>query len=219
MSSIVKKEKPRFVYWGLNSRAQMSMLMLRSANIEYEWDTETANTWPEPKEKMPFGQLPVLLHNNLTIAQSGTIARYCAKLSNIWPDKIEDNIMADMLMEHAEDIFKLFAKAKYAGDESAQRDAWIELKETKLPQKLNYLVRLLKDNTYFSGNNYHAGDIAIFSTMYLIVQSGIEDVLTNYPTLQAHYENILHLGSINEFIEEGSRAYFKAVGLEGVVEA
>ena len=51
MSSIVSKEKPRFVYWGLNSRAQMSMLMLRSANIEYVWDTETANTWPEPKKK------------------------------------------------------------------------------------------------------------------------------------------------------------------------
>ena len=54
MSAIVNNEKPRFVYWGLNARAQMSMLMLRSANVEYIWDTDTANTWPEPKRSNAF---------------------------------------------------------------------------------------------------------------------------------------------------------------------
>ena len=90
MSAIVNNEKPRFVYWGLNARAQMSMLMLRSANVEYIWDTDTANTWPEPKDRMPFGQLPVLYHNDLVVAQSRTIARYCAKLANIWPENLEE---------------------------------------------------------------------------------------------------------------------------------
>ena len=141
MSAIVNNEKPRFVYWGLNARAQMSMLMLRSANVEYIWDTDTANTWPEPKDRMPFGQLPVLYHNDLVIAQSRTIARYCAKLANIWPENLEENVIADMLMEQAEDIFTLFAKAKYSGDEDAQRSAWQEVKATKLPVKLNSLVK------------------------------------------------------------------------------
>ena len=42
MSAIATSEKkdvkPRFVYWGMNSRAQMSMLMLRSMNVDYVWD-------------------------------------------------------------------------------------------------------------------------------------------------------------------------------------
>ena len=209
MSGIVNHKKPRFVYWGLNARAQMSMLMLRSANVEYIWDTATANTWPEPKDRMPFSQLPVLYHNDLIIAQSGTIARYCAKLANIWPDNLEKNVMADMLMEQAADIFNLFAKAKYAGDEDVQKTAWQEVKSIKLPKKLNSLVKLLDDKTYFSGNNYHAGDIAIFSAMYLMIQAGLGEVLSHYPTLHKHYDNIIQIGNISEFIEDGDKVYFK----------
>lgn len=166
---------------------------------------------------MPFGQLPVLFHNDLTIAQSGAIVRYCAKLANLWPQKMEDVVMADMLIEQSEDIFKLFGKAKYAGDEDAQKEKWIELKETKLPQKLDSLAKLLGDKTYFSGDNHTAGDVAIFSTLFLLVQAGLEEVLSEYPTLQSHYENVLKLGSINEFVQEGHAAYFKAIGLEEVL--
>lgn len=39
MTSIVTNEKPRFVYWKMNSRAQMSMIMLRCSNMEYDWDS------------------------------------------------------------------------------------------------------------------------------------------------------------------------------------
>ena len=59
MTSILNDE-PRFVYWGLNARGQLPMLLLRSANIEYIWDKDTANTWPAPKKDTPFGQLPIL---------------------------------------------------------------------------------------------------------------------------------------------------------------
>ena len=213
MSAIATSEKkdvkPRFVYWGMNSRAQMSMLMLRSMNVDYVWDTATANTWPDPKEKMPFGQLPVLFHNNLTIAQSGTIARYCAKLANIWPTNLEHNVMADMLMEQSEDIFNLFGRAKYSGDEDQQRKAWLEVKLTKLPQKLDSLVKLLGDKTYFSGDKHHAGDVAVFSSLHLMVQAGLGDMLSQYPTLKAHYDKVLELGSVKEFVDEGHKAYFK----------
>ena len=121
---------------------------------------------------MPFGQLPVLFHNNLTIAQSGTIARYCAKLANIWPTNLEHNVMADMLMEQSEDIFNLFGRAKYSGDEDQQRKAWLEVKLTKLPQKLDSLVKLLGDKTIFQVINT-AGDVAVFSSLHLMVQAGL----------------------------------------------
>ena len=51
--------KPKFVYWRAASRAQSSMLMFHVTNKEYEWDSDTANKWPESKSLMPFGQLPV----------------------------------------------------------------------------------------------------------------------------------------------------------------
>ena len=206
----ISNDEPRFVYWGLNARGQLPMLLLRSANIEYIWDMDTANTWPAPKKDTPFGQLPILYHNHLVIPQSATIARYCARLANIMPQEEEKRIMADMLIEQANDIFNLFGKAKYAGDEDAQYNAWKELCDVKLHDKLTPLVKLLGDKNYFSGDNFHAGDIAIFSILYLIKQAGLKKELSKYPTLIKHYSNVSNLGSIKTFVDEENPPYFIA---------
>ena len=67
MAELTDQNAPRFIYWKLATRAQAPMLMLRAANINYVWDDQTANTWPKPKENMPFGQLPVLVHNGRVV--------------------------------------------------------------------------------------------------------------------------------------------------------
>ena len=211
MTSIANNDtNPRFVYWGLNARGQLPMLLLRAANIEYMWDMDTANTWPAPKKDTPFGQLPILYHNNLVIPQSATIARYCARLANLMPQDEEKRIMADMLIEQANDIFNLFGKAKYAGDEDAQYNAWKELRDVKLHDKLNPLVKLLGDNEYFSGGTHHAGDVAIFSILYLTEQAGLNQELSKYPTLMKHYNRVFQLGSIKDFLKEAHSPYFVA---------
>ena len=211
MTSIATKDTtPRFVYWGLNARAQLPMLLLRAGNIEYIWDMTTANTWPEPKKTVPFGQLPVLYHNNLVIPQSGSISRYCARLANLMPSDENNRIMADMLMEQSNDIYTMLIKAKYAGDDEAQYNAWKELRENNLHTKLEPLVTLVGNKTYFSGNNYHAGDIAVFSALWLVIQANLEQELGKYPTLMNHYKQILNLGEIQSFVDEGAKAYFIA---------
>ena len=45
MTSIATNDiTPRFVYWGLNARAQLPMLLLRAANIKYIWDIHKSLT-------------------------------------------------------------------------------------------------------------------------------------------------------------------------------
>ena len=105
MSNLPDAEKPRFVYWKANSRALAPMLMLDAAGVEYVWDDATANTWPKPKENLPFGQLPALYHNDMCIAQSATITRYCAKLAKLTSLNEKENVVSDMLQEHCNDIF------------------------------------------------------------------------------------------------------------------
>ena len=155
-----------FIYWKLAARGQAPMLMLHAANIEYTWDSPPEN-FKEHKKDYPFGQLPCMTHNGKTIAQSGTMARYCANLSTLMPDDISYQLDADMLMEFSNDIFTLFAKAKYAGDDLAQQVAWTRVKNTQLPEKLNYLVKFLGEKPFFSSDVVHAGDVAIFSVLNL----------------------------------------------------
>ena len=142
MSNFPDTEKPRFVYWKANSRALAPMLMLDAAGIEYVWDDATANTWPKPKADLPFGQLPVLYHNDMCIAQSATITRYCARLAKLTSMDEKENVVSDMLQEHCNDIFNEFGRAKYCPDVP-------ELKEKLMIYKLILYVRFSVFSNFF----------------------------------------------------------------------
>ena len=107
--------------------------MLDAAGIEYMMMCD-CKYWPKPKADLSFGQLPVLYHNDMCIAQSATITRYCARLAKLTSMNEKENVVSDMLQEHCNDIFNDFGRAKYCPDKS-------ELKENMdgmLLKKLNY---------------------------------------------------------------------------------
>ena len=191
---------PRFIYWKFATRAQAPMLLLHAAGIPYEWDSAMADTWPEPKNAQPFGQLPVLVHDGHTVAQSGTITRYCAHLAGMWPTDMDAWLKADMLIEHSNDIFMLMAKCKYAGDSGAQRKAWADLAETKYPQHLQWLEKMLGADQYFGGERPDAGDVVVFSVVNLAERAGIACPLSKFPNLYEHSKQVAKLGSIPEYL-------------------
>ncbi|RZD40951.1 MAG: hypothetical protein CXT73_05865 [Methanobacteriota archaeon] len=213
MSVIVDNDStPRFVYWKIAARAQEAMLMLDAAEINYVWDEEPAKRWKEEdstKQNMPFGQLPVLFHNGIAIAQSGTMTRYCAALSNLISDKIEEQILSDMIHEHTNDIYSMFAKAKYSGDDFAQKVAWERVKANDLPQKLQWLIKLLGNKTFFSGDTVQASDISVFSIINLSFNAGLTNCLDEYPTLLNHYNTVARIGNIPKYIEADHGSYFQ----------
>lgn len=79
--SSTKSGKPVLVYWALHGRSDFCQAMLYAGGIPYDLDDATANTWPATKEDSPFGQVPYMTHEGVTISQGGAINRYCAKLA------------------------------------------------------------------------------------------------------------------------------------------
>ena len=207
--SWISESPLKFVYWKVAARAQTAMLMCHAANIDYIWEVPPED-WKSVKNNYPFGQLPCLKHHDKMIAQSGTMSRYCAHLSTLMPEDIFKQLDADMLMEFSNDIYNLFVKAKYAGDDLAQQVGWQRVKTKQLPEKLDYLVKFLGEKAFFSGEEVHAGDIAIFSILNLAFEAGI-DWTSNYPTLSAHYNRVKEIGSIKKYLENKPKPYFVAV--------
>ena len=76
-----------------------------------------------------------------------------------------------------------------------------------MPDKLDYLVKFLGDKPFFSGDEVHAGDVAIFSILNLAIEAGV-DWTNDYPTLKAHYERVQNVGSINKYLENKPKPYF-----------
>lgn len=215
MSNDIKlsnNDVPKFIYWKANSRALAPMLMLDAANIEYIWDDNTANTWPEPKNEMPFGQLPVLLHNDMKIAQSGTITRYCAMLAGLMSLNENENVVSDMVHEHCNDIFDDFGRAKYCPDisELKEKIGWNVVVSEKLPNKLNYLEKMLEGKKYFNGDQLQWGDICVFAMIELCNQGKMFHVFENYPNLKSHYARVSTYGNIQKYFKDKINPYFVA---------
>ena len=208
--------KPTFIYWKIVARAQLPMLMLHAGNVSYNWDHETVDAWPAAKNDQPFGQLPVLLHNGRRLAQSGTIARYCARVAGLWPTTEDAWLKADMLIEHCRDIFSMMAKGMFAGDVPAQRKAWKEIAEKKYPEHVAWLVKMLGDNDYFGGKRPDAGDVAVFSVLNVAERAGNQCSLSNFPTLVEHSKRVSQLGTINEYLAAAHPVYLQVPEEENV---
>jgi glutathione S-transferase len=97
--------KPILVYWELCGRGDIAKCLFYAGNIDYELDTENANSWPAYKEQCPFGQVPVLKHGNVTLAQGGAINRYAARLGGLYPMEPVPASQCDMIMEECMEIF------------------------------------------------------------------------------------------------------------------
>lgn len=205
--------KYTFIYWNVASRAQLPQLLLSAGNVDYTVDTDTANAWPTPKKNMPFGQLPVLRIDNgadhVLVAQSGAIARYCAQVADLLPTDPVQQAIIDSIMEHANDIFGAMAKAKYAGDEEAQKEGWKKFGSTILPEKLAYLETMASAKTALGTEKPNAADVAVFSVLNLVERAGVEWKQGQTPNLEALCDSVKALGNIPNYLSTEQPPYFK----------
>ena len=74
---------PNIPFW----RAEISRLALFFGGIDFEDSRPSQGEISKMKHDgtLPFAQLPVLQVDGKTIAQTGAIARFCGKLSGLYP--------------------------------------------------------------------------------------------------------------------------------------
>jgi len=91
-------------YFDLRGRAEPARLLLHQAGVEFE-DARVAAPWDELapwvalKPTTPFGQLPLLIADGVTISQSMTIARYIAKTYGLAGRNNLENAKMDELVD------------------------------------------------------------------------------------------------------------------------
>lgn len=192
--------KPSLVYWDLCGRADIAKLMFLAAEIEYDLDTENANNWPGYKPETPFGQLPVLRHGDVTIAQGGAINRYVGRLGGLYPEDPVEASECDMIMDGIMDMFGAIFAPKKAEGKDAKLAAWKTVTDEVLPKYFGFLEKLLK-GTFFGGDKANAADITFYAVtgVFINAECGAEDVLAKFPKLQAAFDGTKNVGKVAEF--------------------
>ena len=198
---------PDLPFW----RAETSRMALFIGGIEFEDIRPSREEIKKMKNEgfFPFGQFPILQVDGKTIAQTGAIARFCGKLSGLYP--IENNFYAakvDEIIDLATDItFKIRPALK---EENPDKSMLMrrELSNTVLPIWLGFMETLLHKNgkkDYFVNDSLTVADLAAWRLCGWIsggVIDGIpETILEKFPLLSKHQVQISKLPKVAEWQE------------------
>ena len=172
-------------------RAEVTRLSLYIGNIPFEdyriegddYDKFKQTGELPNKQIAPFKQLPVLDVDGKIFAQTGAIARFCGKLSGLYPKNDDYNAaLIDQIIEGAQDINYLVTLSGRDKDTERKKIARNILATRHLPKWFQFLENLLKQNTksiYFVDSDLTIADLAIWRLLGWLKSGMLDGVPTN----------------------------------------
>ncbi|MDC1418043.1 glutathione S-transferase [Candidatus Thioglobus sp.] len=167
-------------------RAEISRLPLFIANIKFDDVRPSDDDWDYAKENgkmkdgtiIPFRELPVLLINGESIAQTMAIARICGKLGDMYPEDIIEAGKVDQIVVAVENINALLSPSMKESDPTKKKVMRKELTSNELPTYFGYLQDILSANSsdWFVGENMTIADLAVWSLLGWIASGVIDDI-------------------------------------------
>jgi glutathione S-transferase len=200
-----------FPFW----RAEVARIPLYISNTKFEDKRITSEEFSYIKENgkmtdgtiIPFSQLPVLVIDGQSIAQTGAIARICGKISGFYPDSLVEAGKVDQIIDTATDINMLMRPSMREQDPDKKKLMRQELSKNDLPKYFGYLENLLKDeNIWFAENRMTVADIAIWRLMGWL-KSGViddipKDITDDFNKLNRVYNEVNNNTDIKRWVSE-----------------
>ena len=139
--------------------------------------------------KVPFHQLPVIEVDGEIIGQTGAIARYCGKISNLYADDMLKAAKIDQIIDAATDITNVVSPTIREKDQEKKMEDRKVLVNKLLPRWFRYLENLLsEDDSIWFVEKMTIADIAMWRLLGWL-KSGIIDgiptsIIDDFPKLK-----------------------------------
>ena len=183
-------------------RAEVSRISLFINNIDFVDHRITDEEYEKFKQNgilpngkiAPFKQLPVLEIDGNMIAQTCAIARFCGKLSGMYPANNDIHAARiDQIIDAAQDINYIVTLSSRDKDSNKKKAARERLSKVHLPRWFQFLENLLNENNeseWFVGKSMTIADIAIWRLLGWLSSGMLDDVPKN---ILDPYSNLINL--------------------------
>ena len=199
-----------FPFW----RAEVARISLFKGNVSFDDIRVNGEDFKYIKEHgkmkdgtlVPFRQLPILVVEGKTIAQTGAIARICGKMSGLYPEEIIEAGKVDQIIDTATDINVLLRPSMRENDLVKRKAMRVELAQNDLPKYFGYLENILADNKthWFVSDKMSIADIAIWRLMGWITSGVVDDIpkdiLNPFKNLNKLYNEVQEDEQVSEWM-------------------
>jgi glutathione S-transferase len=194
----------KLTYFNGRGRAEIARLIFAAAGVKYEDVRLQGDQWPTLKPSTPFGQVPILEVDGVTLCQSLAIGRFLARKFNLAGKTDLDQARVDMIIDCLEDTTKPLLTFFFEKDEARKETLKKKYLEEQLPTSLTLFEKLLKTNNggdgFFVGKELTWADLALLVTVGWISLAGADSQLASYPKLDALRKRVEKLPKIAEWI-------------------
>ena len=160
------------------------------------------------KQIAPFKQLPVLDVDGKIVAQTGAIARFCGKLSGLYPKNDDfEAAQIDQIIDAAQDINYLVTLSSRDKEKDRLQLARKILATKHLPKWFQFLENLLEKNKhsrFFVGKKISIADLAIWRLLGWLTSGLLDgvptDILKPYERLKKLREEVYNHSKINKWM-------------------
>ena len=144
-------------------------------------------------KKVPFHQLPVIEVDGEIIGQTGAIARYCGKVSNLYADDMLKAAKIDQIIDAATDITNVVSPTIREKDEVKKIEDRKILVNKLLPRWFRYLENLLlEDDSIWFVEKMTIADIAMWRLLGWLTSGIIDGIPTSIVNDFPKLKNIHH---------------------------
>ena len=200
-----------FPFW----RAEVSRIALHIGKIKYDDIRVERDEFMRARSSgkldngtiIPFHQLPCLIVDNESIGQTAGIARYCGKLSGLYPS--DDNLLAAKIDQYIDLMTDITVLTFNAGRDLEPEEKIIKRKEF-FDQEFTRIFKMLEKNISNNGktiiaNSFNISDIALWSFVNWITSGSIDgfpnNILNDYPKIEKVFKYVKALPEIKNWVK------------------
>lgn len=202
----------KLTYFNGRGRAEFSRVIFAQAGVQFEDVRIERAQWLELKPKTPFGQLPLLEVEGVTLCQSQTIARFLARKFDLVGKTDLEQARSDMIVDCFGDVSKPMMKIMMESDEAKKAELKKKFLEEELPKSLAAVEKLLEGNKggdgFFVGDAVTWADLALLDASDWLSMIGADSQIDNYPKLKALREKLSKSPKIAAWLEKRPKTGF-----------
>ncbi|KAM4810928.1 hematopoietic prostaglandin D synthase [Urocitellus parryii] len=188
----------KLIYFNMRGRAEIIRYIFAYLDIKYEDHRIEHADWPKIKPTLPFGKIPVLEVDGLTLHQSLAIARYFARNTDLAGKTEMEQCQVDAIADTLDDFMATFPWAEKNQDVKEQM--FNKILTYDAPHFLQDLDKYLGDKEWLIGNYVTWADFYwdICSTTLLVLKP---DLLDAHPRLLALQKKVRAIPAIADWIQ------------------